>query len=148
MIRFVRVLLCLVAVALPSGLLAQTAPPGQATFPPDTFVNLQVFPADTKPDVLIQAMKNFTRALGVRCQHCHVGKEGLPLEQFDFASDANPTKNVARSMVRMAGAINAHITKDMPDAPAKGYQVTCYTCHRGATHPVHSPDAAPKPPGW
>jgi hypothetical protein len=143
-----RLLLCLAAVTLPAGLLAQTASPGQQKFPPDKFVNLQVFPKDTKPDVLIQAMKNFTRDLGVRCQHCHVGKEGLPLEQFDFPSDAKPQKNIARNMVRMSGEINSRITKDMPDAPAQGYQVTCYTCHRGAVHPVHSPDAAPKPPGW
>jgi hypothetical protein len=147
MTKCAATLWCLAALALPPGLYAQTAPSGQSKFPPDKFVNLQVFPPDTKADVLIQAMKNFTRALGVRCQHCHVGKEGLPLEQFDFASDANPAKNVARSMVRMAAEINAHITKDMPEAPAKGYQVTCYTCHRGAVHPAHSPDAAPKPPG-
>ena len=116
-------------------------------FPPDTFVNLQVFPKDTKPDVLIQAMKNFTRALGVRCQFCHVGKEGQPLTEFDFIADTNPNKNTARMMMRMTGEVNAQLTKHWPDAPAKGYQVTCSTCHRGAQHPVHSPDAAPKPPG-
>ena len=119
----------------------------QQKFPPDKFVNLQVFPQDVSPGVLITAMKNFTRALGVRCQFCHVGKEGMPLDQFDFVSDTNPHKNTARMMLRMVGEVNARITKEMPDAPAKGQQVTCFTCHRGAEHPVHSPDAAPKPPG-
>ncbi len=40
------------------------------------------------------------------------------------------------------------ILNDIADAPAQGYQVTCFTCHRGAEHPVHSPDTAPKPPGF
>ena len=118
----------------------------QQKFPPDKFVNLQVFPKDTRPDVLVAAMKNFTRALGVRCPYCHVGEEGMPLEKFDFAADTKPNKEIARSMVRMVADINAQVTKAIPDAPAKGYQVTCFTCHRGAEHPQHSPEA-PKPPG-
>lgn len=115
---------------------------------PDKYVNLQVFPKDTKPDVLIQAMKNFTRSLGVRCPFCHVGEEGQPLTTFDFASDTKPEKNIARNMMRMAGEINGRLQKDIPDAVKQGYQATCFTCHRGAQHPVHSPDAAPKPPGY
>lgn len=126
---------------------AQTSQ-GSQKFPPDKFVNLQVIPKDAAPGVVIQAMKNFTRALGVRCQYCHLGEEGQPLEQFDFVSDARPTKNIARNMMRLSAEINGRLAKDMPDAPAKGYQVTCYTCHRGALHPVHAPEADPKPPGW
>jgi len=116
-------------------------------FPPEKFVNLQVFPKDTTAGVLINAMKNFTRALGVRCQFCHIGEEGMPLKKFDFVSDTKTEKQTARMMMRMSGEINAQMTKAMPDAPQKGFQVTCYTCHRGAQHPQHSPDA-PKPPGW
>lgn len=119
---------------------------GQQKFPPDKFVNLQMFPKDTAPGVLVGAMKNFTRALGVRCQFCHVGEEGLPLEKFDFASDVKPQKQLTRQMMRITAEINAQITNAVPDAPAQGYQVTCYTCHRGQQHPQHSPDA-PKPPG-
>ncbi len=115
-------------------------------FPPDKFANLQIFPKDTTPGVVINAMKGFTRALGVRCQFCHVGEEGLPLEKFDFVADTKPEKQTARMMIRMVGEINGQITKAMPDAPAKGYQVTCFTCHRGAQHPQHSPEAV-KPPG-
>lgn len=134
------------SVVLVAGLIVGggTNAQAQQKFPPDQFVNLQVFPKDTKPDVLITAMKNFTGALGVRCQFCHVGEEGLPLEKFDFASDTKPQKQTARMMIRMAGEINAQITKAMPDAPAMGYQVTCFTCHRGAQHPQHSPDAKPQ----
>jgi photosynthetic reaction center cytochrome c subunit len=115
-------------------------------FPPEKFVNLQIFPEDTSSAVLINAMKNFTRALGVRCQFCHVGEEGLPLEKFDFVADTKPEKQTARMMIRMVGEVNAQITKAMPDAPAMDYQVTCFTCHCGAQHPQHAPDA-PKPPG-
>ena len=115
-------------------------------FPPDKFANLQIFPKDTAPGVVINAMKGFTRALGVRCQFCHVGEEGLPLEKFDFVADTKPEKQTARMMIRMVGEINGQITKAMPDAPAEGYQVTCFTCHRGAQHPQHSPEAV-KPPG-
>ena len=107
-------------------------------FPPDKFANLQIFPKDTTPGVVINAMKGFTRALGVRCQFCHVGEEGLPLEKFDFVADTKPEKQTARMMIRMVGEINGQITKAMPDAPAKGYQVTCFTCHRGAQHPQHA----------
>ena len=108
-------------------------------WPPEKFVNLKIFPPDTTPDVLINAMKNFTRYLGVRCQFCHVGEEGMPLEKFDFVSDVKPEKETARMMIRMAGEINAQLTKAMPDASSNGYQVTCYTCHRGAQHPQHLP---------
>ena len=113
---------------------------------PAGFKNLQVFPKDVPRDVVIAAMKNFTRALNVRCPFCHVGEEGAPLEKFDFVSDTKPTKQIARAMMRMTAEINAHVGKAIPDAPSNGYQVTCFTCHRGAEHPQHSPDAA-KPPG-
>jgi hypothetical protein len=130
---------------VPSIVVAQQ-PPARGGLP-DKYVNLQVFPKDTKPDVLIQAMKNFTRALGVRCPFCHVGEEGQPLTTFDFAADIKPEKNIARNMMRMSAEINVRLQKEIPDAVKESYQVTCYTCHRGAQHPVHSPDAAPKPPG-
>ena len=115
-------------------------------FPPSKFQNLQIFPPDAGPAVVIAAMKNFTRALGVRCQFCHVGEEGMPLEKFDFASDTKPTKQLARAMMRMSAEINGHVAKAIPDAAAKGFQVTCWTCHRGSQHPQHAPEAA-KPPG-
>jgi photosynthetic reaction center cytochrome c subunit len=113
---------------------------------PRTFTNLQIFPKDVGADVLIAAMKNFTRALGVRCQFCHVGEEGMPLDKFDFAADIKPTKATARAMIRMTAEINSHVDRAIADAAAKGYQVTCFTCHRGAQHPQHAPDVQ-KPPG-
>ncbi len=139
-----RSAVCLLVAGV--SLLAAASSEGGQKFPPETFVNLQVIPSDAKPDVVITAMKNFTLSLGVRCQYCHIGEEGLPLDTFDFVSDAKPQKQTARLMIRLAGEINGQLTKAMLDAPAKGYQVTCFTCHRGAPHPQHTPDV-PKPPG-
>ena len=134
------------AVLLVVGVCLAASVSAEAQGPPRKFTNLQVFPKDAGADVVIAAMKNFTRALGVRCQFCHVGEEGMPLDKFDFAADSKPTKETARAMVRMTAEINSHVGKAIPDAAAKGYQVTCFTCHRGAQHPQHAPEAA-KPPG-
>ena len=120
--------------------------PAEAQGLPQKFTNLQVFPKDAPADVVIAAMKNITRAMGVRCQFCHVGEEGMPLDKFDFVADSKPTKATARAMMRMTAEINGHVAKAVPDAAANGYQVTCFTCHRGSQHPQHAPDAA-KPPG-
>lgn len=106
---------------------------------PQKFTNLQVFPPDSAPDVVIAAMKNFTRALDVRCPFCHVGEEGKPLDTFDFAADTKPPKLVARAMMRMTAEINGAVRKAIPDAATQGYQVTCWTCHRGSQHPQHAP---------
>jgi len=131
---------CYAALFLMSAIAGGTLPlEAQQKFPPEKFVNLQVFPNDATPGAVINTMKNFTRALGVRCQFCHVGEEGMPLEQFDFVADTKPEKQTARIMMRMASDINAQISKAMPDAASKGYQVTCFTCHRGAQHPQHVP---------
>jgi hypothetical protein len=52
-------------------------------------------------------MRYFTRALGVRCEYCHVsGKEPNDLAAYDFKSDEKPTKVKARTMLKMAAAIN------------------------------------------
>lgn len=58
-----------VAVAL----LVTLGDAARAQFPPDAFTNLQVLPKDITQSELIDLMAGFTRALGVRCTHCHVG---------------------------------------------------------------------------
>ena len=60
-------------------------------------------------------MRNFTSALGVRCQFCHVGQEGQPLAPFDFASDQKRNKLVARQMLRMVAEINALAYRYQPN---------------------------------
>ena len=70
---------------------------------PEKSKNLKVLPKNTPPEKLRAVMTGFTRSLGVRCSHCHVGEEGKPLDTYDFASDKNEKKAVARGMLKMLG---------------------------------------------
>ena len=97
------------------------------------YKNLQVFPKDTTAPVLVNAMKEFTRSLGVRCEHCHVG-EGDDLSKFDFAADTKPTKVTTRKMAKMTASLNEAV-KDLGE-PSTSPKITCFTCHRGAVKPA------------
>ena len=101
--------------------------------------NLQVLPTNWPRDSVIRVMRIFTASLGVRCQYCHVGREGMPLDSFDFASDEKPQKETAREMMRLTRAVNADIER-IRVKPAgmntTALRVTCATCHRGAPRPV------------
>ncbi|MES2305740.1 MAG: c-type cytochrome [Gemmatimonadota bacterium] len=125
-----RLLTLLLAVLAPMALGAQAG-----KFPPDSLVNTQVIPHGTPVMQAIGQMRNFTGALGVRCQFCHVGEEGMPLDKFDFASDQKRTKLVARQMMRMVAEINRRLDT-LPGRMTTGLQVTCNTCHRGTNRPV------------
>jgi thioredoxin reductase len=116
-----------------------TPPPQQPWQPPDP-TNLKVFPKDIPKRDLINAMRSFTRALGVRCEFCHVG-EGNDLSKFDFASDEKRQKKNSRVMMTMTSDVNAKLT-DIPEPrPAGSSAITCYTCHRGEQKPVTAPAA-------
>lgn len=110
----------------------------QNTFPPKSFQNLQVLPKDSSAGTVVGTMKSFANNLGVRCQFCHVGEEGLPLEQFDFVADVKPTKNVARVMMRLTRDINAQLDAGLATPAAGGLRVTCMTCHRGKSKPTNT----------
>lgn len=71
-----RVIPILFVMAIVVGALAPAE--AQRPFPPKSFENLQVLTKGASAGDVINTMKGFTGALGVRCQHCHVGKEGLP----------------------------------------------------------------------
>lgn len=120
----------LIALALPAMVAAQ---PGK--FPPDSLVNTKVFPHSTPVNQVIGAMRNFTSDLGVRCQFCHVGQEGQPLDQFDFPVDQKRTKLVARQMMLMVQEINRRVDT-LPRGTSAALQVTCGTCHRGVSRPA------------
>lgn len=116
------------------------APPlfAQNTFPPASFKNLQVLPKDAPASVVVGMMKGFAINLGVRCQFCHVGKEGLPLEQFDFVSDEILQKKTARIMMRLTDDINKQLDAAVPRAAGAEARVTCMTCHRGRSTPTNT----------
>jgi hypothetical protein len=121
----------LAALAFPFALASQA--PGK--WPPDSLVNVQVIPRTTPVIEVVGAMRNIAFGLGVRCQFCHVGEEGMPLERFDFASDEKRTKLVARQMMRMVQEINRRLDT-IPGRTSAGLQVSCVTCHRGVSRPL------------
>ena len=116
-------------------LAAHTTVSAQGKFPPDSFTNLKVLPKNISQRDLITMMRGFTGALGVRCQYCHVGREGMPLDSFNFKSDDKRTKRVARVMIDMLNHINDEHLADVPDRPTPHVVVRCETCHRGVSRP-------------
>jgi hypothetical protein len=138
----------------------QPGAPGRGGPPQPPPQNLQVLPKDmTRPQV-VQVMQQFTAALGVTCNHCHVFV-GANDPMNDFAGDVKPQKNVARDMMRMVRAINPLVQKAASGKAADQVAaVTCAMCHRGAAIPAVAPgtpgapvapagragSAAPQPP--
>lgn len=82
--------------------------------------SLKVLPPDTDVHGKGSIMEEFRDALLVDCAYCHKGP--------NWATEENPRKELARQMILMTRSINAQLPA--PQA------VTCYSCHRGAIHPV------------
>ena len=78
----------------------------------------------TPADQLMPAMQFVAASLGVNCEFCHV--------RGQMDSDEKGPKKTARAMMVMQAAINK-------DNFRGRLQITCYSCHRGATHPVNMP---------
>jgi|SRR5450432_281631 photosynthetic reaction center cytochrome c subunit len=104
---------------------------GPAPTAEQKFKNIKVLngiPADQ----VIPSMQFIAASLGVECEFCHV--------EHAMDKDDKKEKVAARKMITMMMAINkANFDGDV--------EVTCYTCHRGAAHPVGTPilsaEAAP-----
>jgi len=103
---------------------------------PDTFTNLRHFPEDISKRELIGKMRGFSFALGVRCQYCHAGGDGVSLDGVDFASDDKPEKRRARYMLEMAEEINTSLLTAVPERRVPNVRVECQTCHRGLPRPT------------
>lgn len=125
--RWTLVLSFIVVVAAPSG--AQTP---QAPWKSE---NLQYFPKDISRQQLTQRMREFSLALGVRCQHCHSGGNGVSFEGVSFASDDKPAKITARAMLRMIDQLNNVTLAQLPSRAQPRVVVECATCHRGVALP-------------
>src|ERR1700687_3794856 len=80
----------LILLFLLSVLVTAQQPGGGAGGPLSAPTNLKVLAADTDIPFVMQT---FNQALGVQCAHCHV--------QGDLASDSNPKKDMARTMITM-----------------------------------------------
>jgi photosynthetic reaction center cytochrome c subunit len=89
----------------------------------EQFKNIKVL-TDIPADQLIPSMQFITASLGVECEFCHV--------QGAFDKDDKKPKLAARKMITMMMAINQ-------DNFEGHREVTCYSCHRGATDPVATP---------
>jgi hypothetical protein len=106
------------------------------------YKNLKVLPKNITKEQMDSVMHHFTASLNVKCNFCHVKREGEA--HPDFASDDNKHKLVAREMMKMTDKINDkyfNISGGKKNLDAK-LMVTCYTCHHGATDPATK---APKP---
>ncbi len=124
------VVLVIIALGVPGG-----RADAQGKFPPDSFKNLKVLPKNIAQRALLDTMRGFALALGVRCVYCHVGKEGQPLDSVNFRSDDKRTKRAARAMMHMVMHINEEHLADVPDRPLPHVVVKCETCHRGVARP-------------
>jgi hypothetical protein len=88
---------------------------------------------------LVTVMNYMSASLGVRCNYCHVNKDG----NWDFASDEKAQKKTAREMITMLNGINKTTFRG-------NIEVSCYTCHRGKTQVAHTlaqpiPTLEPRP---
>ena len=98
--------------------------------------NLEVLPKDISSKELNETMKGFAMGLGVRCETCHVGEAGQPLDTFDFESDEKAMKRKARLMLKMVTAINTEYVASLNEIePSEFVEVRCVTCHRGRPQP-------------
>lgn len=102
---------------------------------PDEFTNLQFFPEGIARDELIGHMRQFSFALGVRCQYCHFGGDGISFDGVEFDSDEKPEKRRARAMLEMTDEINGTLLSAIPERRSPHVVVECRTCHRGLSRP-------------
>lgn len=131
--------LVLVSVALIAGFAPLTAraaapPAGSPPGPPPPPKNLQVLPKTMSRQEVVSRMRQFSFALGVRCDHCHVDEDG-PNGREDFASDEKPAKVKARAMMTMTARINDELLAGLEGRSHPPLQVSCVTCHHGSARP-------------
>ena len=115
--------------------LALVADPAVAQIP-DKFTNLKVLPADIRRDSLVNIMRGFSLSLGVRCQYCHVGGNGVSFEGVEFAKDDDVHKQRARFMLRMVDSLNRVVLPQLPGLTGAPLRIECKTCHRGGPRPL------------
>lgn len=84
--------------------------------------NLKALHGIHSRDQLVNVMRGFTEALGVKCDFCH--------STGNFASDEKIQKRTARVMIKMVANIdNGYLMGPQTE------KVTCFTCHRGSSIP-------------
>ena len=94
--------------------------------------NLKVLPKDLTAEQVVAIMHGYEKDLGIGCGACHANDPATG--RLNFASDANPTKDRARVMMKMTATINAEYLTQLTD-PKPATDVSCGTCHRGSMKP-------------
>jgi len=108
---------------------------------PTEFKNLKVLPKNISEQTLDTVMNEFTKALKVDCDFCHV-KPADSTADWDMANDAKPEKNIARKMIEMANDINKKFFKATTKYGDENavLEIHCVTCHHGQPHPEMDED--------
>lgn len=128
---FIVILTIVFVVAISYAFTKKSADPG--------WKNLKILPKNITQHQMDSVMDHYSVALNVECKFCHVKVKGS--EEWDYASDSNKHKLVAREMMTMTNKLNDQYfpyggkAEDM----ATDLTVTCYTCHQGRKHPLVKP---------
>jgi hypothetical protein len=111
--------------------------PGDPNWLPPEPKNLKILPKDIDRKELLNVMRSFSQAMGVRCVYCHVaGSDPNDWSAYNFESDRKENKEATRAMMKYTDAVNQSFPTEVGDEPKAGEQrVTCYTCHQGQRHP-------------
>lgn len=130
--RSVLVIFGLVLVVAISSAFTKIKDPG--------YKNLQILPKNITERQMDSVMHHFTESLNVKCNFCHVKQEANEKE-WDWASDKNKHKLVARQMMTMTNKLNDEYFPYSGKAEDLStiLTVTCYTCHNGSTEPATKP---------
>ena len=96
------------------------------------FKNIQLLKGIQAVRVLRIMESGFTRALGVKCSHCHDAKS--------WSSDDKKEKRIARDMMRMMQDINGKYLPSISGLKSDTPAVSCATCHRGRAQPLLGPE--------
>lgn len=98
-----------------------------------TPANLTVLPHDISRRDLRKRMRQYKEQLGVECGYCH--DKNRDTGEIDYASDHNPLKDKARTMMVMTNEINEKYLSRFGDRRyAEPFE--CGGCHRGQAKPA------------
>jgi hypothetical protein len=78
-------------------------------------------------DQMLGIMVNWSKALGVGCNHCHNVK--------NWGSEEKGDKQLTRDMAAMTSKINKEILQGQMGMSKA--TISCWTCHRGQKHPAN-----------
>lgn len=91
------------------------------------FTNIKLFKNVTAERMLGIMNEQWSKALGVGCNHCHnVNK---------WSDEAKNDKQLARDMAAMTNKINKELLQTMKGLDEKS-SINCTSCHNGRKHPA------------